>query len=166
MIAQVLLIFFSVLALAAATSMLFLRHPMRVAMALITTMLSLASIFAILEIHVLAVFQILIYIGAIMVFMVYVIVLLSPHDTSFLKRFSAYAFWGSFITISSLIFLVPKISLIPIGTTTPPTPLGVVRFSQIFVTDYFLFFELSSVLLLVAVVCAVAVIKGRKHAPK
>ena len=68
--------------------MLVLRHPMRVALALIATMLSLAGVYALLGVHVIAVFQVLIYVGAVMVFMVYAIMLLDVRDRSFTRRFS------------------------------------------------------------------------------
>src|SRR4249919_3604143 len=87
MIETLLLWLFAGTALAAAALMLVLRHPMRVALALISTMLSLAGIYALLGVHVVAVFQVLIYVGAIMVFMVYVIMLLDVRDESFLRRY-------------------------------------------------------------------------------
>ena len=68
--------------------MLVLRHPMRVALALTATMLSLAGVYALLGVHVIAVFQVLIYVGAVMVFMVYAIMLLDVRDRSFTRRFS------------------------------------------------------------------------------
>ena len=49
--------------------MLVLRHPMRVALALAATMLSLAGVYALLGVHAIAIFQVLIYVGAVMVFM-------------------------------------------------------------------------------------------------
>ena len=78
----VLLVFCGVAALASAVLMLVLRHPMRVALALVATMLSLAGVYAMLGAHAVAVFQILIYVGAVMVFMVYVIMLLDVRDTT------------------------------------------------------------------------------------
>jgi len=63
-------------ALAAAASMLFLRQPMRVALALVTSMILLGGIYGLLGIHFVAAFQVLIYVGAVMVFMVYAIMLL------------------------------------------------------------------------------------------
>ena len=75
-------------AVAGAALMLVLRHPMRVALALIATMLSLAGIYALLGVHVIAVFQVLIYVGAVMVFMVYVIMLLDVRDRAVRARFS------------------------------------------------------------------------------
>src|SRR5207342_1208984 len=75
-------------ALLGAVLMLVLRHPMRVALALVATMLSLAGVFAMLGAHAVAVFQVLIYVGAVMVFMVYVIMLLDVRDDSLAHRYS------------------------------------------------------------------------------
>ena len=84
MIETVLLWLFAGTALAAAAAMLVLRHPMRVALALTGSMLSLAGVYALLGVHVIAVFQVLIYVGAIMVFMVYAIMLLDVRDRNVL----------------------------------------------------------------------------------
>ncbi len=77
---QLLVYFFGACALLGGVLMLVARHPMRVALALISCMLSLAGIYAMLGVHVVAVFQVLIYVGAVMVFMVYVIMLLDVRD--------------------------------------------------------------------------------------
>jgi NADH-quinone oxidoreductase subunit J len=87
-IETVLLWLFAGTALAAAAMMIVLRHPMRVALALAATMLSLAGVYALLGVHVIAIFQVLIYVGAVMVFMVYAIMLLDVRDRSFTRRFS------------------------------------------------------------------------------
>ncbi len=83
---DLLLWFFGAGALAGGVLMLVARHPMRVALALIAAMLSLAGIYAILGVHVIAVFQVLIYVGAVMVFMVYVIMLLDSRDPRRVSR--------------------------------------------------------------------------------
>ena len=82
--------------------MLVARHPMRVALALISTMLSLAGIYALLGVHVVAVFQVLIYVGAVMVFMVYVIMLLDVRDPSFIQRYGRGVWPG--IVLGALLF--------------------------------------------------------------
>ena len=84
---SLLLYVFSAGALLGGVLMLVARHPMRVALALISCMLSLAGIYAMLGVHVVAVFQVLIYVGAVMVFMVYVIMLLDVRDPSFVRRY-------------------------------------------------------------------------------
>ena len=68
-------------ALAGGALMLVLRQPMRVAMALIATMLFLAGIYGLLGMHFIAAFQVLIYVGAVMLFMVYVIMLLEVRES-------------------------------------------------------------------------------------
>src|SRR5207344_2612231 len=75
-------------ALAGAVLMLVLRQPMRVALALISTMISLGAIYGLLGVHFIAAFQVLIYVGAVMVFMVYAIMLLDVRDPSYTGRFS------------------------------------------------------------------------------
>ena len=80
MIDTLLLYLFAGSALVGALLMLALRHPMRVALALVATMLSLAGVYALLGVHVIAIFQVLIYVGAVMVFMVYVIMLLEVRE--------------------------------------------------------------------------------------
>src|SRR5699024_2141183 len=80
MIENALLGVFAATAAISALAMLVARHPMRVAIALIACMLALAGIYALLGVHVIAVFQVLIYVGAVMVFIVYVIMLIDTRD--------------------------------------------------------------------------------------
>ena len=89
MIEALLLYLFAASALVAAALMLVLQHPMRVALALVAVMLSLAGVYALLGVHVIAVFQVLIYVGAVMVFIVYAIMLLDVREHS-VRRFSAW----------------------------------------------------------------------------
>ena len=163
MIETLLLYAFSAAALAGAVVMLVARHPMRVAIALIATMLSLACIYALLGVHVIAVFQVLIYVGAVMVFMVFVIMLLDTRDASFVRRYSALALPG--IVVAALIAAALGVLLAGRALAPPrgalPGNFHLQPFSASFLQDYWLQFELTSVLLLVAVVAAIAVIKGR-----
>ena len=76
-----LLLLFAICALVAAALMIVLRQPMRVAMALISTMVFLGGIYGLLGVHFIAAFQVLIYVGAVMVFMVYVIMLLEVRES-------------------------------------------------------------------------------------
>lgn len=146
--------------------MLVARHPMHVALALIGSMLSLAGIYATLGVHVIAVFQVLIYVGAVMVFMIYVIMLLDVRDPSFLQRYSRVLFPG--VLLGALLAALLVFAVLGGGSeATPDTgPLAspdaylVGPFSREFLQDYWLHFELTSVLLVAAVVAAIAVLKG------
>jgi len=160
-IESALLYLFAASALAGAVLMLVVRHPMRVALALIATMLSLAGVYAVLGVHVIAVFQVLIYVGAVMVFMVYVIMLLEMRDRSLARRYSALLVPG----IAGFALLVGTLGLgLWRDATDAPgagdsAAYGVQSFSIAFLNDYWLHFELVSVLLVAAVVAAIAVLK-------
>lgn len=167
MIYNALLWFFAAAALAGGLLMLVARHPMRVALALIATMLSLAAIFAMLGVHVIAVFQVLIYVGAVMVFMVYAIMLLDVRDASFLERYSSWLWPG--VAGLALLALALVVGLWqgapPAAVAGSDEPFRVQPFSVAFLNEYWLYFELTSVLLLAAVVAAIAILKvgGRRN---
>jgi len=159
MIASALLYVFAAAALAGALAMLVVRHPMRVALSLIVTMLSLAGIYALLGVHVLAVFQVLIYVGAVMVFMVYVIMLIDVRDRAF-ARFSALALpAGIGFVIFAVVFAFALANGEISSLASTADAFTVQRFSEAFLGEYWLYFELVSVLLLAAVVAAIAVVK-------
>lgn len=154
---------FSAAALTGGVVMLIARHPMRVALALIATMLSLAAIYATLGVHVIAVFQVLIYVGAIMVFMVFIIMLLDARDPSFVERYSRLLVPG--VLVGALLAaglghtLASGLVAAPVGSS--PADFRLQPFSVEFLHTYWLHFELSSVLLIAAVVAAIAVLQGR-----
>jgi len=130
---SVLLLVCAAATLASGALMIVLRQPMRVAMALITTMIFLGAIYGLLGVHFIAAFQVLIYVGAVMVFMVYVIMLLEVRESDG-PRYSR--------------LLVPG-----------KGAFGIAAFSTAFLGEYWLLFELTSVLLVAAVVAALAVIR-------
>ena len=160
-----LLWFFIGAAVLGGVLMLVLRHPMRVALALVGVMLSLAGVYAMIGVHAVAVFQVLIYVGAVMVFMVYVIMLLDVRDPSFTRRYSRLLVPG---IIGAILFLAAFVALlvaVPVDAPAPGGAFALAPFSAAFLAEHWLEFELTSVLLLVAVVAVLAVVKGngRRH---
>ena len=148
-------------ALAGAVLMLVLRQPMRVALALISTMISLGAIYGLLGVHFIAAFQVLIYVGAVMVFMVYAIMLLDVRDPSFTRRFSRLlvpGIAGAALLLGVLVYAAWH-NLPAVSRATGAATFGLQQFSAVFLNEYWLHFELVSVLLVAAVVAAVAVIK-------
>ncbi|HEX9208313.1 MAG TPA: NADH-quinone oxidoreductase subunit J [Steroidobacteraceae bacterium] len=161
---QAILYFFAACAFGGGVLMLLARHPMRVALALITVMLSLAGMYAMLGVHVVAVFQVLIYVGAVMVFMVYVIMLLDLRDPSFLERYGRLLVPG--IVLGTLLVGALGMAATKLGNpVAPAAPSYLIQpFSAEFLQKYWLHFELTSVLLVAAVVAAIAVIRsGRRN---
>jgi NADH-quinone oxidoreductase subunit J len=160
-----LLLLFGLGALMAAGLMIVLRQPMRVAMALITTMIFLGGIYGLLGVHFIAAFQVLIYVGAVMLFMVYVIMLLEVREAQD-RRYSALLLpgIGGFVVLVGAIGISTWHSLPATGGTARSTAFGISKFSIAFLEQYWLHFELTSVLLLVAVVAALAVLRVSRHA--
>lgn len=166
MIEDLLLVLFALSALAGGALMLVLRHPMRVALALIASMLSLGAVYALLGVHVIAVFQILIYVGAVMVFMVYAIMLLDLRDPSFTERYTRLLWPGlAACALLAAVLVGAAWPGAPSAAAAVGAPFAVQPFSAVFLNQYWFYFELTSVLLVVAVLAAVAVIKvrGSKH---
>jgi len=159
---------FAALALASAAAMLVLRQPMRVALALITCMVSLGGVYGLLGVHFVAAFQVLIYVGAVMVFMVYAIMLLDPRDEAATARYSSLLWPGVFGFA-----LLAEALAAGYWNDLPGAPRGatggsfdIASFSSAFLSEYWLHFELTSVLLLVAVVAAIAVIRENRRSDR
>jgi NADH-quinone oxidoreductase subunit J len=154
------LVLFAGGALVGAVLMLVLRQPMRVALALISTMICLGAIYGLLGVHFIAAFQVLIYVGAVMVFMVYAIMLLDVRDPSVTRRFSRLlvpGIAGALALLGVLVYAAWPDLPQPQRAAGAAT-FGLREFSATFLNEYWLHFELISVLLVAAVVAAVAVI--------
>lgn len=151
---------FGLVSLGAAASMLFLREPMRVALALITSMTALGAVYGLMGVHFIAAFQVLIYVGAVMVFMVYVIMLLEVKEAPGSRRFSSLAVPGAVAGV--LLAAVLGAGLLRGGSAASPERGGetfsLVQFSSVFLSQYWLVFELTTVFLVGAIVAALAVV--------
>jgi NADH-quinone oxidoreductase subunit J len=158
------IVFFGVLALVFAGLVVWLRQPMRAALALVAHMICLAAIYACLGVHVIALFQVLIYVGAVMVFMVYTIMLLDDRDTAYRRRFSGTLVPGVLVAIVVAIALWRLLGPATTGLAAGPglAPFGFTAFATAFMQQYWLHFELATVLLLVGVLAAWTVIREER----
>jgi NADH-quinone oxidoreductase subunit J len=154
---------FGLSALVFAVLVVTLRQPMRAALALIAHMISLAAIFACLGVHVVALFQVLIYVGAVMVFMIYTIMLLDDRDTSYVHRFSRWTL-PALVVIAGVILALASLLIAPPPQAVPAVAsasFGFLEFSVAFMTRYWFHFEVATVLLLIGIVAAWTVISQR-----
>ncbi len=141
---------------------------MRVALALITTMVSLGAIYGLLGVHFIAAFQVLIYVGAVMVFMVYVIMLLEVREAAGNQRYSRLLIPGA-LAFAMLVGVLGisvwhTFGASAVSTGAEGAVYGMSTFSATFLRDYWLPFELTTVLLVAAIVAALAVIKVSRKA--
>jgi NADH-quinone oxidoreductase subunit J len=163
-VTEAFILFFGVLALVFAGIVLVARQPMRAALALVAHMTSLAAIYACMNVHVVALFQVLIYVGAVMVFMVYTIMLLDDRDVAYRQRFSGTLVPGVLVALvvgGALLRLLGPGSP-PYSAEPAPAVFTFAAFSTEFMQRYWLHFELATVLLLVGIVAAWAVIREER----
>lgn len=154
------------LALFGAISAVSSPNPIRGAMGLLVMILSIAGLYLALNAQFLAAVQVIVYAGAIVVLFVFVIMLLGPSAVSPRDdrgRFPRYAGSALFLGIgaSALWMLVRAL---PTPKPVPASPAnfgGIDSFGTELFTTGIIPFELASSLLLVAIVGAVAVARGK-----
>ena len=163
---------FAALSILGGLGVLFLRNPIHCALSLVGTFFCLGAIYVMLNAEFVAVIQVLVYAGAIMVLFLFVLMLLSSKDTKQYankwpigKILAGLLSLGIFAQIQSL-FTVGELQLGPKGAY----PLDIVEevgsialIGRLLFTDYILSFEIIAVLLLVAVIGAVVIAKRRFH---
>jgi NADH-quinone oxidoreductase subunit J len=159
------------LALTGALSVVIAKNPIRCAMGLLLLILSVAGLFLALDAQFLATIQLIVYAGAIVILFLFVIMLLGPHDETPTdnKGIVARVFGGGLFALAGLGVLTAAARVSASGPAMPvaavsPTFGGVDAFGSILFSSALVPFELSSALLMVAVVGAIAVAKGRQGA--
>ncbi len=160
---------FAAAAVLCAFGILFGRHPLNAAICLIGTMLSLAGIYALLASPFLAVLQVLVYAGAVMMLVLFVIMVLNQARDHVLPRFDKLSLIGASLPVLVGLLAVATVrhdhaALAPDAAAVRAgvEPVATALFAP--GKGYFILFELVGVLLLVAVVGAVLLAKRRLDA--
>ena len=150
---------FAILCVAGALNLLLQRHPINSALSLIVVMTSLAVLYLLLGAEFLAAAQVIVYSGAIMVLFTFVIMLLNAGEEE-RTRGSRAAYLVGFPGVAALLGLLTFIFLSvrgPLGTTRLGDELVTTAdLSRVLFRDLLLPFEVTSVLILVAILGAVA----------
>jgi NADH-quinone oxidoreductase subunit J len=157
------------LALAGALSVIVAQNPIRSAMGLLLLILSVAGLFIALDAQFLAAIQLIVYAGAIVVLFLFVIMLLGPMSTAPSDRrgLVARVFGGGLFALAGLGALGAVARAGAGGSRMPipavsPTFGSIDAIGSVLFSDALVPFELSSALLMVAVVGAIAVARGRQ----
>lgn len=158
----VLFFVFGLLAVAAALNLLLQRHPINSALSLVVVMMSLAVLYFTLGAEFLAAAQVIVYSGAIMVLFVFVIMLLNAgeEDRSKASRVASIAGFPGAAAIFCLLTFVFLSERQQLGTTRLGGYLSnatdnIVQISHVLFTSLLLPFEVTSILILVAILGAV-----------
>ena len=155
------------IALLGALATVVARNPIRGAMGLMATILAIAGLFLGLHAHFLAAIQLIVYAGAIVVLFLFVIMLLGPSATSSRDqrgRVTRTASGALFLLVAAFgMYLVirPGWGHAARLTSVPPEFGTIDAIGRILFTEDIGPFELSSALLIVAIIAAVAVARGR-----
>jgi NADH-quinone oxidoreductase subunit J len=168
----VLFVFCGLWALVSAIGTVAMRSPIRAAMSLLVHILALSGLFLTLHAHLLAVLQLLIYAGAVVVLFVFVIMMIGPGATDapakrgMVIKAVAASLMG-IVTVgltAALCLIAPERGVLTVCTPEQGAECaqfgGVGGFSSDLFVNGILPFELISILLTVAIVGAIAVARG------
>jgi NADH-quinone oxidoreductase subunit J len=154
-----LFIFFAVLCVAGALNLLLQRHPINSALSLIVVMTSLAVLYLLLGAEFLAAAQVIVYSGAIMVLFTFVIMLLNAGKEE-RTRGSRAAYLVGIPGVAALLGLLTQVFLSARGQLAQPRLGDYVTstrtLSTVLFRDLLLPFEVTSILILIAILGAVA----------
>jgi NADH-quinone oxidoreductase subunit J len=155
-------IIFAVLALAGALNLLLQRHPINSALSLVVVMLSLAVLYWSLGAEFLAAAQVIVYSGAVMVLFVFVIMLLNAGEEDRTTGSRAAYFAGipgalAVFCLLSYVFLRENrvIGGVHLSSAGAGAVSNIQQISTLLFTKLLLPFEVTSVLILVAILGAV-----------
>jgi len=159
------LVVLSVLALVSAAVVVFHRTPVVCALALAFNLLSIAGFYMLLNAQFLALLQVIVYAGAIMVLVLFVIMLLNLPDEARLHRSGLFQRWLGSVFALAFIAVVGGVLLRSSGGdgfAPPSSDFGTVgALGRELFTRFFYPFEAISLLLLVAMIGAVLLAKRR-----
>ncbi|CAM3283148.1 NADH-quinone oxidoreductase subunit J [Corallococcus soli] len=142
------------------------RSPINSAMSLVSTFFFLAGIYVLLWAHTVAIIQVLVYAGAIMVLFLFVIMLLNLGDAPHRGRPTVTRILGgasAFGLLAVLAVTLGRTNAMPADLSLPEQATfgTIAAVGQSIFTAWLLPFEAVSLLLLVAMVGAVVVAKSR-----
>jgi|SRR5438309_7914986 len=157
----VLFTIFALLCLIGAVNLLLQRHPINSALSLILVMGSLAVLYLLLGAEFVAAVQIIVYAGAIMVLFVFVIMLLNAGEEERLGNSKVALALGVPGALAVLGLLAYDLHPLHVGLALNEYHVSTKDLAAGLFTDFLLPFEVTSVLLLIAIIGAV--ITARKE---
>ena len=162
----VLFLIFAGFCLAGAVNLLLQTHPINSALSLIVVMSSLAVLYLLLGAEFLAIAQIIVYAGAVMVLFTFVVMLLNvgeeerTHGSKLAKVLGFPAVCVVLCVVTTVIIEAQRhLGSVSLSDGVTPTQ----ELSKVLFRDMLLPFELTSVLVLIAILGAVALARKEGH---
>jgi len=149
------------------------RNPIYSVLALIMSFFGLSGLYVLLEAPFVAVVQIIIYAGAIMVLFLFVVMLLNvprEGESEWDKAHAYFRPWPlrigavlSVLMVVELVWALSRTSGLNVGVAEQrPGVSSVAELGRVLFTDYMFAFEVTSILILIAMVGAVSLAKKRE----
>ncbi|WP_419777028.1 NADH-quinone oxidoreductase subunit J family protein [Malaciobacter marinus] len=166
MMTDIVFVALSIFAIAGAIVMILSKSPIYSALGLLITMLSIGGLFALLSASFLFMVQIIVYAGAIMTLILFILMFLNIKEEDLPKEPKKY----SLIALGILLVLPLNILVLKAVSNLPEKDLNIVdgNFGDIkpvgmaLYNNWLVSFELISILLLVALVGSIVLAKKRK----
>lgn len=163
----ILFLIFAIIAIVSAVNVVVQTHPISSAISLIGVMASLAVLYLLLGAEFIAMAQIIVYAGAVMVLFVFVIMLInldvSLHQVQFNRQWWLGLVLALVLGAQLTVAIAVGRSGLPLGEPTPATMLepSTELVGKVLFSEYMLPFEIASILLLVAMIGAVVMAKKK-----
>lgn len=160
---QIFFILLALLTLGAAWMVVTTRNLLRAALWLIAAFFGIAGIFILLQAEFLAIVQVLIYIGAISILIIFAIMLtrrlMDPQQPRFNSQWGVVGGFAALLFVS-LAAVVTRVAWPVAAGASVADPIG--RLGADFVGPYTVPFEVASVLLVVALIGAIIIARERE----
>ena len=162
----ILFIILAVVTVGSAVAMLFSRNAIYAALFLILNFIAVALFYVMLDAPFIAISQVTVYAGAIMVLFLFVIMLLGAEQTGRTPSRWWYQpvalFLGVILLVETAIIIFSQTSKLPAPVDVPISFGSPLAIGQELFTNYLLPFEATSILLLAALVGAIVLTRGEK----
>jgi NADH-quinone oxidoreductase subunit J len=160
-----LFVIFASISLFFGINVIVTKKPIYSTLSMILCMVGIAGLFALLDAPFVAIMQLWVYAGGVMVFIIFVVMMLNPEEELSLKK-SVIGYTGVifsiFILVSFVFFFVR--SSLPVAMEKSPEFGKIEEISKILFSKYLVPFELVSLVLLVAIIGAIWL--GKKKVKK
>ena len=155
--------FFAAVLILASLAVVLARNPLYNVLSLVVVIFSLSSLFIILEAYFVGVILLLVYAGAVIVFFLFVVMCLNLNAPTFTSlkqsRFQLLGWIAGLTFFTGCMFAFKSFAIA--RTLEPSSVRGTIEaIGKILFTDYLLPFELTSLLLLIAVFGIVSLAQG------
>ena len=161
----------AVLAVAAAAAMILVRQAVHCALMLAVVMLSLAVMYAMQGAPFLAMVQVIVYTGAVLMLFLFVVMLIGITSAESLKEtIAGQRLWAGLAGFGLVVLLIVGIGHAAIGSAAPQTAQNGVDnmtgLAQLIFTTYVFPFEVTSALLITAALGAMVLAHRERTSPK